>query len=38
MDLVRQRLALAHPRAGLSLVREGDETVARVRVPVGEAA
>lgn len=38
MDLVRQRLALAHPRAGVTLTREGDETVARVRVPQAEAA
>ena len=38
MDLVRQRLALAHPRAGVTLAREGDETVARVRLPRGESA
>lgn len=38
MDLVRQRLALTHPRARVTLAREGDETVARVRVPLGAAA
>jgi hypothetical protein len=38
MELVRQRLALAHPRARVTLTREGDETVARVRVPQAEAA
>jgi LytS/YehU family sensor histidine kinase len=38
LDLVRQRLALAHPRAGVTLAREGGETVVRVRLPGREAA